>query len=328
MPVYNCEPFLAETIHSILEQTYINFEVVAINDGSTDRSGEILEKYSKFDSRIRVISRENRGLVATLNEAINLAKGELLARIDGDDVCTPKRLEWQVAAMQQNKKAALCYGYFEIFSADGEFLSKEIRPSHGADMKRLLYTRNAIAHSSVMLRKDLLPESWYRDDVGPTEDYELWSRLAATNDFVCSPHIVMHYRVNTLGIMHTIGHQQFVHMKRNINNYWQLMGPPAAMSPLQIRRNMKAYMHEHRKSGFGAEILRQVLDNESQLAMKCLRRGYYMLGLKLFFATALSSRTGFRACRRRISIILVIALKKVFSSPSSQHQIPISESSK
>jgi glycosyltransferase involved in cell wall biosynthesis len=300
LPVYNCESFLTETLHSILEQTYTNFEVIAINDGSKDNSLAILNKYAAFDERIRVVSRENHGLVATLNEAIGLAKGDLLARIDGDDLCVPKRIEWQVAEMQKNKNAALCYGFFELLSEDGEFLGKTIRPAHGEDIKRMLYVGNAIAHASVMIRKSLLPQQLYRDDVGPTEDYELWTRLAIDNDFVCVPRIIMRYRVNTSGIMHTIGHQQWEHMRRNTGAYWEMMGPPAVLSPQEIRRRMSSYIQENDLTGFGAEILRVMLDGESQLAMKCIRRGYTGRGIKILLATAFSSRTGMRVCRRRI----------------------------
>jgi len=303
LPVYNCEYFLVETLHSILEQTYTNFEVIAINDGSKDDSLKILQKYAVLDKRIRIISRENRGLVATLNEAITEAKGELLARIDGDDLCVPRRLEWQVAAMENNKKAALCYGFFEIFSNDGEFLSKEIRPSHQEDIKRFMYLRNPIAHASVMLRKSLLPEELYNPNVGPTEDYELWSRLAVNNDFVCIPRIIMRYRINRFGIMHTRGHEQYEHMERNIEKYWGYAGPPAVRSIAEIRHNMSRYMHELAPYYLGPAMLEMVLDGESQLGMWAIKKGFRRQGLSIFFNTMFSSRTGFRACRRRLIMI-------------------------
>lgn len=310
LPVYNGERFLVETLHSILEQTYTNFEVIAINDGSKDRSLDILKKYAKFDKRIRVVNRENRGLVATLNEAIDLATGDLLARIDSDDLCVPRRIEWQVKAMRDNPKAALCYGFFEIFNEDGEFLGKTIRPSHGEDIKRMLYIGNAIAHASVMLRKSLLPTQRYRNDVGPTEDYELWTRLAAQHEFVCVPRVIMRYRVNTSGIMHTIGHQQWGHMRRNTNEYWKMMGPPKVLSPKELRKRMRSYIQENDLTGLGAEILRVMLDSESQLAMKCIKRDYKITGMKILLSTAVSSRTGMRMCRKRLATISRGAIKK------------------
>ncbi len=93
MPVYNAEKYLRESIESILNQTYKNFEFIIINDGSTDYSLKIINEYYKKDCRIKIISRENKGLVYSLNEGISIAKGEYIARMDGDDVCNLDRLE-------------------------------------------------------------------------------------------------------------------------------------------------------------------------------------------------------------------------------------------
>src|SRR4051812_3122079 len=99
MPVYNAERFVAQTVDTILGQTFGDFEFVIINDGSTDRSLEILQDHARRDARIRLISRPNTGYVAALNEGLELAKGEFLARIDADDLADPRRLELQVARM-------------------------------------------------------------------------------------------------------------------------------------------------------------------------------------------------------------------------------------
>ena len=92
LPIYNAGPYLAAALGSILRQDYERLEVIAIDDGSTDNSLEILERYRRADNRVSVISRENRGLVATLNEGLRLAQGELVARMDADDVAYPWRL--------------------------------------------------------------------------------------------------------------------------------------------------------------------------------------------------------------------------------------------
>lgn len=334
LPVYNVENFITETLQSLLAQTYTNFEVIAINDGSKDKSLAIVNKFAKIDKRIRVFShKKNVGISKTLNEAIDLAKGELLARIDGDDVCLPKRLEWQVAAMQANKKAALCYGFYEIFDESGEFLGKTIRPAHQDDLKRMLYVGNAIAHPSVMLRKKLLPAQKYRDDVGPTEDYELWSRLAEKHDFVCVPRVIIRYRINTNSIMHRHGHLQWDHMARNLDSYWQRMGPPAARSPKEVRAIMRSYMIENDQTGKGLDIMHSMLHGEADLAFKCIRRGYKLLGIKIFLGTALSSRTGLRLCRRKFFYMAKAKLKAIFALPGrsfskarAAHARPSSES--
>jgi len=304
LPVYNAEKFLTETLHSIIEQTYENFEVIAIDDGSSDSSLAILKKYSSFDPRIKVYSRENRGLVRTLNEAIERSSGELLARIDSDDLCVPNRIVWQVKAMNANPRAVLCYGYFEIFSEDGEFITKEYRHSHQEDIKRWMYFSNPIAHASVMLRKSLLPKDLYSGKVGPTEDFEFWTRLAAKHDFVCIRKMIMRYRINTSGIMHTIGQQQHTHMKNNFERYQQLVGDPQPRSSRLIRERMKVYMNENISTGLGPHLVRLLIENEIKLATTCYSRNQKNVAIKIFINTMFSSKTGFRFCSRKITEIV------------------------
>src|SRR5690242_20811965 len=96
MPVYNAEHYLQTAVESVLNQTFKDFELVAFDDGSTDRSLSMLRAFESKDARVRVISRENRGYLIALNEMIALARGEYLARMDADDICRPTRFEKQV----------------------------------------------------------------------------------------------------------------------------------------------------------------------------------------------------------------------------------------
>jgi glycosyltransferase involved in cell wall biosynthesis len=92
LTAFNAEPFLAETIESVLSQDFPHFEFLLLNDGSTDRTGEVAEGYASIDARIRVISRGNRGMPASLNELFAVSRAPLVARLDADDVCHPNRL--------------------------------------------------------------------------------------------------------------------------------------------------------------------------------------------------------------------------------------------
>lgn len=304
LPVYNAETFLQETLHSILEQTYDNFEVIAIDDGSKDKSLSILRRYEKIDHRIKVYTRENRGLVATLNQAIELSKGDFLARLDADDLCVPRRLEWQIAAMQSNPQAAICCGFFEMVSEDGEFLHKQLVPTHSEDLVRLMYTRNPIAHASVMLRKELLPTQLYNPDVGPTEDFEFWTRLATRHEVVCTPHIIMRYRINTNGIMHTIGHRQWKYMAKHYDYFWQEKGLPSIRTPQELRKNMHDYLDENAKNHYGSSLVGLFYEGEAHAAVKCIKRGHVWHGIKMLFFIAASSRTGFRSVKKRIGLVI------------------------
>jgi len=100
LPVYNGGIFLADAISSILNQTYKDFELIVIDDGSTDRTAEVLDHFRKQDDRVRLISRPNRGLVASLNEGIDMARGRFIARMDADDISYPNRLERQLQLLQ------------------------------------------------------------------------------------------------------------------------------------------------------------------------------------------------------------------------------------
>ena len=114
MPVYNAEKYLAEAINSILNQTFTNYELLIINDGSTDKSEEIILKYS--DKRIRYIKNDkNIRLVATLNKGIELAKGKYIARMDADDISVPTRLEKQITLLENNEDIGVCGSFLYVF---------------------------------------------------------------------------------------------------------------------------------------------------------------------------------------------------------------------
>jgi len=108
LSVYNAEKYLVEAIKSILNQTFKDFEFIIINDGSTDKSLEIIESYQKEDERIILISRENKGLIASLNEGIEKAKGKYIVRMDADDISLSTRFEEQVKIMEENQNIGLC----------------------------------------------------------------------------------------------------------------------------------------------------------------------------------------------------------------------------
>jgi glycosyltransferase involved in cell wall biosynthesis len=108
LPVFNAGAYLRPAVNSVSRQTYDNIEILAIDDGSTDGSGAVLTDLASRDSRIRVTSQENRGLIRTLNDALARAQGSLIARMDADDICLPTRIAEQVESFEQNPDLALC----------------------------------------------------------------------------------------------------------------------------------------------------------------------------------------------------------------------------
>lgn len=194
MPVYNGGRFLAGAIESVLNQTFRDFEFIIVNDGSTDGSSAILERYAQRDCRIRLINRENMGLTASLNEGIANARGEWIARMDADDVSLPDRFHKQMAWLQQTG-ADICGGWIKL---TGTWFHR-VRRSYGSSeaIRLKLLFGSAFAHPAVMLRTSLAKANPYSEDARYVEDYELWTRLAKLGVKMTNyPGVVLRYRIH------------------------------------------------------------------------------------------------------------------------------------
>lgn len=152
LPVYNGGDFLADAIESILGQTFQEFELVAVDDGSTDESSLILKKYAERDSRVRVISRGNKGLPVTLNEAVDAARGEFIARMDQDDVSLPDRLGRQYDFMRDHPDVVVLGGAARFMDATGVPICTYHPPSDDLVLRNF-FPNSPFIHPSVMFRK-------------------------------------------------------------------------------------------------------------------------------------------------------------------------------
>jgi len=199
MPVYNAEQYLAEAVDSILQQTFTDFELIAIDDGSTDGSGALLETYADRDDRVCLISRENRGLVATLNEGIDRAKAPLVARMDADDICYPERFAIQMAYMAEHPDVLCLGGRFELIDGENRLLTQltEAPLDDAGIQQKLLSGVCVISHPSVIFRRDAVIDAGYYDpDTMLAEDLDLWLRLGERGKLAIVPEIVLRYRVH------------------------------------------------------------------------------------------------------------------------------------
>ncbi len=178
LPVFNGDKYLSEAIESILNQTYINFEFIIINDGSTDSSLTIIENYRVKDNRIVVISQENKGLIASLNEGIRIANGSYIARMDQDDISLPTRLEEQVKFMDSNQ-LDICGTYVQLFNKSKDLKVWEY-PQIDNDIKFTLMSFSTFAHPSVVIRKEVFKSLKY-EDYNYGEDYKLWTDIAKSD---------------------------------------------------------------------------------------------------------------------------------------------------
>lgn len=177
MPVYNTEKYLEKAIHSIQSQTFEDWELIIVNDGSTDGSRSILEQFK--DSRIFCIDNgTNLGLIKTLNKGVEFCNGDFIARMDADDIALPFRLEKQVLFMEQNPDYLMC-GTNALVVDNSEKVTGRIR--NLADNRFLqinLLFSNPFIHPSVMIKREVLEQNKFDASYKHIEDYELWSRIA------------------------------------------------------------------------------------------------------------------------------------------------------
>jgi glycosyltransferase involved in cell wall biosynthesis len=220
MSVYNGERYLKESIDSILQQTFTDFEFLIINDGSTDATQDIIVSY--HDPRIRVIVNEsNIGLTRSLNKGLSLAQGEYIARQDVDDISFPARLEKQVAFLQQHDEVGMVGTDFLVIDKRGQTIVTIQPPSDHADIKVRLWDENVFCHGSVMFKKTcLLQVGRYREPFKYAQDYDLWLRIAEYFDIANLPEPLYYWRLNVsaVSIAHHIQQHTYTQIARLLAN--------------------------------------------------------------------------------------------------------------
>ncbi|NEQ66045.1 MAG: glycosyltransferase [Symploca sp. SIO2D2] len=196
IPAYNAESTIKETIDSILNQTFTDFELIVINDGSQDSTLEVVSSIS--DSRIRVFSFSNAGVSAARNRGIGEAKGKYFSFIDADDLWTPDKLEAQLAALQANPQAAVAYSWTDWVDESGQFLRPGSHSkSHGNVLSELLFRDFIASGSNPLIRKEALTQvGGFDESLTPAADWEMWLRLAGKYEFVNVPSAQILYRVS------------------------------------------------------------------------------------------------------------------------------------
>lgn len=195
MPVYNGEAHLSSAVGSILAQTFTDLTLLIIDDGSTDRTAEIIESFS--DPRITVIRNpHNLGLARSLNIAISQVKSPYIARMDCDDISCPKRLEIQIQYMEVHPDIGLCGSYYSAFEAEGGDETVRRPPlNHGDILYELLFD-NAFGHSTVVFRTDLINrfDLKYDESLKAAQDYDLWVRMTPHCKVANLPITLVRYR--------------------------------------------------------------------------------------------------------------------------------------
>ena len=177
-PAYNAERYLCEAIASILSQTFRNFELIIVDDGSADNTRSIIEDFAKKDLRIRPLFNErNRGVVESLNRAIDAAKGKYIARMDHDDISMPERLETQIRFLEEHPEISAVGSNVILIDDKGDTIGIRRLPETSEEIAQFLVLGNQLVHPTVMLRREVFDAVSKYKKVLHAEDYHLWIEM-------------------------------------------------------------------------------------------------------------------------------------------------------
>ena len=197
MPVFNCRTTVAEAVASILNQTLEDWELVLIDDGSRDGTAEIVRRF--HDQRIRLIEGKiNRGLPARLNEIVQESRGAFIARMDGDDVAYPRRLQLQVEFLRNHPNVDLVAGAIAIFDGHGAALGVRRGPADHEAICAHPYSGFLLAHATWMGQREWFQSHPYREDANRMEDWDLLFRTYGQSRFANLQEVVLGYREDPL----------------------------------------------------------------------------------------------------------------------------------
>jgi glycosyltransferase involved in cell wall biosynthesis len=269
MPVFNAEQYVRQAAESVLAQTFGDFEFIIIDDGSTDDSHAILEELARRDPRIRLISRPNTGYTRALNEALGLARGTYIARMDADDVSMPDRFRLQVEYLRGRPECVLVgsrimmidpFG-IELFEPDHRLVHEEI------DQQLLNGIGWAVVHPvAMMVRERVMALGGYRPEMEPSEDLDLFLRLAEHGRIANLPQVLLHYRQHIKSVNHTRCDEQNEAARRIIIEAYNRRGtgPPPGWTPPErelfpVRKEINMWAWQALRSGHIAAARRHAL---------------------------------------------------------------------
>jgi glycosyltransferase involved in cell wall biosynthesis len=244
LAVYNGERYIAEAVSSILNQTLSNFELIVINDGSTDGTSAILEQLRLADPRVRVLHEARIGFAAALNLGVSQARGEFIARMDGDDVSAPTRLATQLRFLRQNSDVAICGSAVRLF---GSCAARDYGyPSTPASVRCHLLFQCCLCHPATMIRRSIFTARGlrYRAEFAEACDYDLWALAAWEGHSLDNvPEVLLDYRQHEGQVTRSTGQRQLVAADRIRLWQLQLLGIEPTMNELSVHSALGCYSY-------------------------------------------------------------------------------------
>lgn len=235
MAVCNGERYLREAVDSIVAQTFSDYEFIIINDGSTDRTLEMLEELSRAESRIHVVSHDNIGLTKSLNAGLALARGDFVARMDADDISMPRRFEAQLAEFERSSNLVLLGGEVELISEDGFSLGPRRHPLREAEIRRrlLLGDGGALTHPVVMYRRaTAMAIGGYDERFVTAQDLDLFIRLAEQGGIANLRDVLLKWRQHGQSVNRTQSETWATMKRMAVRGAIERMGIPAFLEAL------------------------------------------------------------------------------------------------
>ncbi len=278
MPVYNAGPYISEAIDSILQQTFTDFEFLIINDGSADDSLQKIRSYS--DPRIVVVDRANHGLIESLNEGLQRAKGEIIARMDADDVCLPNRFEKQLAFLKSHPDYVLVGSEADVMDKDGNFLYKlEPIGYSNEEISAGIKQKCPFIHPCVMFKKKLVIDlGCYPKNALTFEDHLLWRELLSVGKVCNLREVLLKVRFNpeSLTIDEKWRGKEFLEIrKRSIENGIVSDTDGAVLKEIVSSQNFASY----KQAAYYAMVGKKYLWNNPD---RSLARAHFAKAIQLY----------------------------------------------
>lgn len=217
MPVYNAGSYLRDAIDSILQQTYTDFELIIVNDGSTDGSEKKIKEFT--DHRVRLYSQENQGLTNTLNRLVSLSQGKYIARMDQDDWSFPDRLARQAKFLDNHPEVGLLGSWVEVVNPSNAHVGVNRFPVSDPAIKEMLLVKNTFAHGAIMMRRDSAVQ--YQHEYDYAEDFGLWCQLAKGKKLANLPIVLYRWRTSPGGMSARFAKTQNEARRRILRGYRQ-----------------------------------------------------------------------------------------------------------
>jgi glycosyltransferase involved in cell wall biosynthesis len=303
MSVYNGERYLREAVESILNQTFSDFEFIIVDDGSRDKTWQILREYAAQDSRIVLVrNSENLELTKSLNKGLHVARGEYIARQDADDVSLPFRFEKQVGALDRQSEVVLVSGDLDLIDENGQVWHRPRRNANpGLVAWFLLFYNYLGGHSQVMFRRQCVVDlGGYSEERPYSQDYELWLRLAEIGKIVIVPEVVLSHRRHKTSvssnhsaaqweyslidsqyaIARLLGEELSLEDVANLRAFW-LSPLPDICAAASLNRRLKGlYWAYLRKQAYSGSVERNLAVKLSQLVGRRFLSWAQVMGLK------------------------------------------------